>query len=728
MGTLVSPGVSITETDRTDALTQVATTEGALAGNFTWGPVEKVQTVSSEAQLVAQFGKPDTNSAPYFFTAANFLAYSNTLRVVRAVDSDQALAATTEAKDTILTATETFTAESGNATITAVGGNVSSLYVGLTLDIANSTSNTITVTIKTINSTSGTAVVTVAPTDSVTAGNAYPYGLWVKNADHYAEDATINGGLSTAGAWTAKYVGALGNSLRVETCASANAFKQDTYLSSGTPVYAANANSVITANITASASNTTLTFAANVAAMIQVGDILTVNAAGTLEEREIISIANNTTAVVNAAFSAALTSKPFNRRWKYAKLFTAAPGTSSFASDRGGANDEIHVVVVDAGGAFTGTPGTVLERYQGLSKASDAVTENGASNFYKEVINVQSPYIWWTNHLPSTTNWGESATTTFTTLSVVSRVVLRGGTDGGTLSAADLQAAYVLLADEQVSASFIMGANANTSMANYIISNVVEPKRYSIGFFSPNYSDVVNVSSTQALQNVLAYRNALPSTSYAVMDSGWKQMYDKYNKVYRYVPLNGDIAGLAARTDQVAESWFSPAGFTRGGLKIGNTLKLAFNPTQSQRDDLYLAGVNPVVSFPGEGTVLYGDKTLLRKPSAFDRINVRRLFIELEKTVERSAKYQLFEQNDEFTRSMFVNMIEPYLRSVKGRRGISDFFVVCDATNNPADAIARGEFRADIYVKPVRSINFINLNFVAVRSDVTFSEVITNLS
>jgi phage tail sheath protein FI len=204
-------------------------------------------------------------------------------------------------------------------------------------------------------------------------------------------------------------------------------------------------------------------------------------------------------------------------------------------------------------------------------------------------------------------------------------------------------------------------------------------------------------------------------------------MYDKYNQVYRYVPLNGDIAGLAARTDQVAESWFSPAGFNRGQLKIGNTVKLAYNPSQADRDTLYLKGINPVVAFPGEGTVLYGDKTLQAKPSAFDRINVRRLFIALEKTIDRSAKYQLFEQNDAFTRNQFVNIVEPFLRSVKGRRGITDFYIVCDETNNPQDAIDRNEFRADIYVKPVRSINFIQLNFVAVRSDVAFNEVITNL-
>ena len=714
MATLVSPGVSISEVDRSDALTQVALTEGAIAGHFTWGPVAIVKTVSSEAQLAAGFGKPDTNSAPYFFTAANFLGYSNTLRVARVVDQTEARNATADNSETVLTAVESFSVVGGTNVLTTTGGNTAALFAGLTMLVGNSTASNVQVTIVSVNSTA--AVLTGNVATSVTAGNAFPFGLLVKNEDHYNQTTSINTGLAGVGAWTAKYAGIAGNSLRVELCASANAYKQES----------TSANSVITANITSGLANTTLVFAATVAGIMQVGDIITCNVAGTKEEREVLTLTNTTAVVVNSAFSTALTSKPFNRRWKYAKLFSAAPGTSDFVSARGGSLDEVHVVVVDTLGVFSSTPGDVLERYQGLSVSADAISENGAGNYYKEVLNTTSPYIWWTNHITGGTNWGGLSTTTFDRVQLINRVALVGGTAGGTLAAADLQEGYDLIADEQVSASFILGASANTLMASYIINNVVEPKRYSMGFFSPDQDTVVNNVGSE-VEDIIAYRDALPSSSYAVLDSGWKYQYDKYNRVYRYVPLNGDTAGLLARTDQVAESWFSPAGYTRGALKIGNTVKLAFNPKQTQRDDLYLAGVNPIVSFPGEGTILYGDKTLLAKPSAFDRINVRRLFIVLEKTIERSAKYQLFEQNDEFTRNMFVNMIEPFLRSVRGRRGISDFYVVCDSTNNPAAAVDRGEFRADIYVKPIHSINFISLNFVAVRSDVSFSEVITNL-
>jgi hypothetical protein len=330
------------------------------------------------------------------------------------------------------------------------------------------------------------------------------------------------------------------------------------------------------------------------------------------------------------------------------------------------------------------------------------------------------------DHSTNGINWGLSAASVaFVELTQIDAASLNGGVDGGDISNSDLLRGYDFFASEQVDTSFILGASADSTLATYIISNIVEPKMFCMAFFSPDKDAVVS-NAGREVDDVVAYRNRLPSTSYAVLDSGWKYQYDKYNDLYRYVPLNGDVAGCAVRTDQTAEAWFSPAGFARGQIK--NVVKLPFNPTQTQRDDLYRNGINPVVSFPGQGTVLYGDKTLLNKPSAFDRINVRRLFIVLEKTIKRSAEQQLFEQNDSFTRQAFVSLVEPYLRSVKGRRGITDYFVVCDDTNNPGDSIDRGEFRADIYVKPVHSINFISLNFVAVRSDVAFNEVITNLA
>jgi hypothetical protein len=625
MATQVSPGVVINEIDRSDSLTQVALTEGAIAGSFAWGPILDVVTVSSETELAQNFGKPNNDTASTFFTAANFLAYSNTLRVVRAANTS-ALNATDD------------------------GG-----------------------------------------------------GLLIKNEDHY--NTTIAGTTPGEGVWAAKYAGTLGNSLRVEICASADAFR----FNSGA--------------ITADFDSNTVTFSANVDSL-SVGDTLIVGS----QKRRVTAVANATECTINVAFGAAATNgSAFIREWKYAGYFTAAPGTSTYADQRGGANDEVHVVVIDEKAAISGTANTVLERYEGLSKAEDARADNGAVSYYPSVINSKSAWVWFLEHPADGGNWGDSASNTFD--SPVAPVVasLSGGVGGETLSDAEQEAAYDLFKDEQVEVSFIMGGEASAQVAAYIINEVVEPRKYAMAFISPTKSAVVDNVGDE-VESVIAFRESLPSTSYAVLDSGWKYQYDKYNQVYRYVPLNGDIAGCAARTDQVAESWFSPAGFTRGQLKIGNTVKLAWNPKQADRDSLYLKGVNPVVSFPGEGTVLYGDKTLQAKPSAFDRINVRRLFIVLEKTIDRSAKYQLFEQNDEYTRNTFINLVEPFLRSVKGRRGISDFYVVCDESNNPQDAVDRNEFRADIYVKPIRSVNFIQLNFVAVRSDVAFNEVITNLS
>lgn len=701
MATQVSPGIRITESDNTLTLGQVALTEGAIAGNFQWGPVDKVTTVGSEEALVKTFGKPDANSADAFFTAASFLAYSNALRVVRVVAPASAFAATGAANGTQLTTTATFTTNVTHNVISAASGNVAALIPGMTVDLANSSSGTITLTVlATINSTAVST--TTTPAAAVTAGNVYAYGVYVKNEDHYNE--TFSGGSGDVGPVVAKYVGPLGNSLRVEICSGTNAYSQ-------TP-----------AQTLTVASGNVVTISANIATILQVGDIITANG----ERRQVTALATNGTELsINTAFSTALSAKPFTREWKYASLFSGAPGTSDWATQRGGSADELHVVVIDEDGAFTGTANTVLEKFSHLSKASDAKKESGGSNYYATVLNRQSAYVWWFDHPTGGTYWGNTASgTTFAKIALISGYSLKGGIAGGSIVAADLYRGYDLLADEKVEASLILGGSANTSVASYIINNVVLPKKFSMGFFSPDRDAVVDNAGSE-VDDIVAYRDALPSTSFAFLDTGWKYTYDKYNDVYRYVPLNGDVAGCCVRTDQVAEPWFSPAGATRGAIK--NVVKLAFNPTQAQRDDLYRQGINPVVSFPGQGTILWGDKTLLSKPSAFDRINVRRLFIAIEKTVEKSAKQQLFEQNDSYTRSAFVNMVEPYLRSVKGRRGISDYYVVCDETNNPPDAIGRNEFRADVYVKPIHSINFIQLNFVVVRSDVAFTEVVTNL-
>ena len=703
MATQVSPGVLVQEVDQTLAVPQTAPPTGAIAGQFTWGPLEDVQTVTSEDELVARFGKPNSNTADQFFTAANFLSYSNSLRVVRVANASAAKVATASPSATAI-AGGTFTINTGNTLMLAASGNTQNLTVGLAYHVGNSATSNVLVTVASITNTTAAQLASI-PSAAVTAGNAFPFGLYIKNQDNY--DASFADGVQAIGGeWGAKWVGKLGNSLRVDVCASANAYSQ---------------SNVASTTLTVTSGNTTATFSSNIVPYVQVGDIVTANA----EQRSVTLVQNNTAVTLNAAFSTALTGSAWTRKWKHASLFGSAPGTSTFASQRGGSLDEMHVVVVDEDGLFTGTANTVLEKFGYVSKASDAKNDVGSNVYYKDVLNNQSAYVWWLHHPSSGTNWGSAASgVAFDSPSLLQGGSLNGGADGGDAANADLIRGYDKFKDETVLMDTVLGASANTTLATYVINNIVLARKYTMGFFSPEKSDVVNNAGSE-VDSIVSYRDGLPSTSYAVLDSGWKYQYDKYNDMYRYVPLNGDTAGCLVRTSQEAETWFSPAGFTRGQIK--NVVKLAFNPKQVDRDDLYSKGINPIVTFPGQGTVLFGDKTLLTKPSAFDRINVRRLFIVLEKTIETAAQQLLFEQNDDFSRNQFVNLVEPFLRQVKGRRGISDFIVVCDETNNPPDAVDRNEFRADVYVKPIRSINFIQLNVVAVRSDVAFNEIITNL-
>jgi phage tail sheath protein FI len=328
------------------------------------------------------------------------------------------------------------------------------------------------------------------------------------------------------------------------------------------------------------------------------------------------------------------------------------------------------------------------------------------------------------DHNTSGTNWGSNASgTTFTSVTTPTLESLSGGSDGSTITDAELKTAYEKFQDsETVDVGLIMcGPSGSTTHVDNIIT-IAEERKDAIAFASPQRSDVVNItnSNTQT-DNVKGFFDSIRSSSYAVFDSGYKYAYDRYNDVYRFVPLNGDIAGLAARTDTVSDPFFSPAGFNRGIIR--GAVKLAYNPTKAQRDILYPARINPVATFPGQGTILFGDKTGLTTPSAFDRINVRRLFILLEKAIATASKFQLFEFNDEFTRANFRNIVEPFLREIQGRRGITDFLVVCDETNNTGEVIDRNEFVAEIFIKPARSINFITLSFVATRTGVSFDEV-----
>jgi hypothetical protein len=526
-------------------------------------------------------------------------------------------------------------------------------------------------------------------------------GILIKNDDHYEIVMDSN---PDVGTFAARHAGALGNSLEVSVCDSANAFS-------------------MTLTGTVSSSGTTVTGdTTSFDTEVEVGDYIIV--AGQIRQVADVTSATEieTTKAFDPAISAGATA---TKRWKFADAIGIAPGTSEYAASRGGSNDELHIIVTDSKGEFSGIPGTVLERHSFLSKASDAKSETGDSIYYVEKIKKESKYIRFLDHKDPGSNYGTAAlNTAFDTSDKSATDELSGGLDGNTGSAVDSAKieGFNLFADaESVDVAIIALGEASQAVILHVINSICEVRKDCIAVISPERDDVVNNSGNEK-DDIIAFRDSLPSSSYAVMDSGWKYQYDRYNDVFRWVPLNGDIAGLMVRTDIENDAWFSPAGYNRGLVK--NVIKLAWNPFKAERDDLYLKGVNPVITQAGQGTLLFGDKTLLAKPSAFDRINVRRLFIVLEKAIATAAKFTLFEFNDEFTRAQFRNLVEPFLRDVQGRRGIIDFRVVADSTNNTAEVIDRNEFIGDIYIKPARSINFIQLNFVAVRSGVEFSEIV----
>jgi phage tail sheath protein FI len=631
----VSPGVNVSEIDLTTVVPAVSTTEGGIAGNFRWGPIDQLTLVTSEDQLVGQFQKPTSSVNLDFFTAANFLSYGNALYVVRVATTGQQ-----------------------NATLNA----------------ANSAATLI------------------------------------KGADDYENN--YSSGIANVGDYVARYAGALGNSLKVSVCASATAYQ-----------------STLSGTYSVTSNTSTITFSANQASTLVAGDLLEIGlTAGSKQTVKVASVAaNGTTATLETTYTGdtAAANTSLVRKWEYATVTDRAPGTSNYATQRGGSADEMHIVVADEDGLWTGVKGQVVEVYQNVSMASDAKTETGATNYYKDVINNRSQYMWWTAHNGSNTNAGSAAQgTTFAGGTTAQTASFVNGADGSAPTAAQINAGYNKFKNvEDVDVSFLLAAGNGQTVVTNLINNIAEVRKDLLICLSPTSTTVVDNASYEGKQaeDVIAYRNSLPSSSYAVMDSAWKYQYDKYNDVYRYVPANGDTAGAMVRTDSVRDPWFSPAGFNRG--QIRNVVKLAWNPSKAERDTLYKNGVNPIVTFPGQGTVLYGDKTLTAGPSSFDRINVRRLFIVLEKAIATAANQTLFEFNDEFTRAQFRNLVEPFLRDVKGRRGVSDFRVICDATNNTDQIVESNQFVGDIYIKPPKSINFIQLNFVAVRTGVEFSEI-----
>ena len=662
MAFLVSPGVLVTEKDLTNVIPAVSTSIGAIGVISEKGPMDEITLISSEDEYVSVFGKPTAANFEYFFSATNFLQYGNALKVVRAV------------------------------------------------------------------------------TGNLNAGSSS--GVQIKNTTHYLDNFAA--GQASVGSFAAREAGTLGNNLKVSMCTNSTAFSS------------AGGGSNLVNDATAAIGDTTITIDDGGGDKIQVGDILefgdaagnftaapsgfyykvTANSSGTLT----IARFNQATGATETGGlrHAVVDNAQFRRFWEYHFNFDAAPTTTDDVANAGGSNDELHIAVIDEDGGITGTAGTILETHAGLSQASDAKSAEGNSLYYADYLYNNSKFIYWMDHEGTLANAGSSKVgQTFDnvgaqTISVFSSS-LTGGTDDNEPTSGEMAAAYEKFQDaETVDINFLIGgpsqgggaSAADASGATHAtkLIDIAEARKDIVAFISPARADVVNVSDPIAqTENVKNFADSLSSSSYAIVDSGYKYMYDKYNDLFRFVPLNGDIAGLCARTDTVADPFFSPAGFNRG--QIRGAIKLAFDPNQSQRDVIYKARVNPVVTFPGQGTILFGDKTAQSKPSAFDRINVRRLFILMEKAISTAAKFQLFEFNDEFTRAQFRNLVEPFLRDVQGRRGITDFSVVCDETNNTAEVIDRNEFVADIFVKPNRSINFIKLNFIATRTGVAFSEV-----
>jgi len=661
----VSPGVTVTEKDFTNIVPAVSTTRAAYAGTFQWGPIDYRVLITGENELVDLFGKPNNENYKGWLAAANFLGYGGSLTVVRCADTGPV-----------------------NAGLDGVSGG----------------------------------------------------GVRIDNADTHAAGATGDTGLwqpASGTEFVAKYAGVWGNSLKVAIVDGGGT--GDTALLVAQQGLCGSNLGIATGG---SIDSTTLYFAAvtagnsaDGATSALVGDTLRI---GSINKNYTITGSTHASAGTTFGFTPALTTlvaAGSTAHWEFAyRSYVERPTTSSNLDFLGGTGDQFAIVVIDEDGDFSGVTNSVLEVFNHVSKAIDAKDGDGNSNYYVDVINNKSKYLWVGGLIANIQTAGgySGCGITFGSVGknfgVITRSYGSGASGAYSSSAAtngNKQTSWNLFSDpDTVDVSLLVTGDADGPLSGFVI-DIADARKDCVAFVSPLRADVVDeTTTTTQVSNVVTYRDTTlnKNSSYAFLDSGWKYMYDRYTDKLRWVPLNGDMAGLCARTDNVNDPWFSPAGFNRG--QIRGAVKLALNPTdEAHRDELYKNGINPVVAFPGEGTVLFGDKTLQSKGSAFDRINVRRLFIVLEKAISTASKFQLFEQNDSFTRAQFKNMIEPFLRDIQGRRGITDFKVVCDTTNNTSVVIDANKFVADIFVKPTRSINFIQLNFVATRSGVDFSEV-----
>jgi len=733
MSFLVSPGVHVKEIDLTNVVPAVDTTIGAIAGPFQKGPVSSIVTVTSEADLLNNFGKPNADNFEFWFTASNFLKYSNTLKIVRAesgiLNAGESSGILVRDNDHYLTTFFSTTGDGQNTTndwlsrSAGVLGNSVGVEVCPTAQSYRQDLGTNNL----VNTAGAVGDKTITVDDADEAGFAFQVGDMIKFHTTASVTAVVNGALTSsinlvvdANSGTAavgqRVIGAgITDIVKIKTVTSQTALILDKAITVADDV-------VLALSPYASVESGDTQYEVTSIS----GEILSIRLKDDPDEGGLQTIIPDNSLIT--------------RRWRYADLFDAPPSQSEFNKQNGrGTGDEMHIVVFDTTGDITGFDvdvagqrvNSVIETYANLSKNPSAKSPQGDSIYYPTVFFNQSAFVYWGDHIAAGTNWGTDTATAYTSVIPITTVSLSGGTDDYAVTAGELELAYDKFADaESVDVNLVLGgpssgvtdtaAGQDTHVT--MITSLVEGRKDCVGFVSPFRSATVGIANTTTqTENVTSAFELCPSSSYMVFDSSYKYIYDKYSDVYRFVPLNGDIAGLCANTDGVADPWFSPAGFNRGNVR--GCIKLSYNPSAGERDQLYRFRVNPVVNFPGQGVVLFGDKTALTKPSAFDRINVRRLFLVLEKAIATAAKFQLFEFNDEFTRAQFRNLVEPFLRDVQGRRGITDFKVVADATNNTGEVIDRNEFIGDIYIKPARSINFITLNFIATRTGVAFSEV-----
>lgn len=808
MAIQLSPSVVVREIDLTNVVPAVSTSIGAAVIEAAWGPVMDVTTVDSENVLVQRFGKPNNFNAANWFTAANFLAYSNNSVIVRSDTTNQrnAVSKLTGSVNTVTVNSGGAGYSQGSTSVVIAAPNTiasSIAFIPMTSGGAGYTQGSTTVVIPAPAGVGGiqataTAVVDGAgaivqviitnpgsgyltvPTVTISGANTTPAvvgtvqlidgspGIQATATATVIQGAlaSISGGLGgtgyvdgasvTIGAPTGTdpvqatatlqatggvitgftvtnpgrgYVSAPTITLPTGTGAAAAVGVLGGYIASinvtnpGSGYASAPSVTVVGAN-TIPAVMGTVTVTQGGVKVNNLGDYTTFYEDG---EGVVGEFAAKYPGSLGNSLRVSMADAASFAQWEYKGQFDSAPNTSDFAQSKQSIGDEIHVVVVDRDGRWSGVAGSVLESYAFLSKASDARKADGSTAYYKDVLNNQSAYVWWMDHPAIGTNWGTAAINT-NYASIGATPITRdlvGGVDHYTATDGQRIAAFDLFTnDEELDVNLVMAGKANSIVANWVIQNLAEFRKDCVAFVSPqnaNSGEILIGNNSDIAEKIIEFRNTLPSSSYFVIDTGYKYQYDRYNDTYRWVPLNGDIAGLCARTDYTDDPWWSPAGLNRGQIK--NIVRLAFSPRKADRDNLYKSGVNPVVSFPGQGVVLFGDKTGLTKPSAFDRINVRRLFIVLEKAIATAAKYQLFEFNDPFTRATFRNMVEPFLRDVKGRRGLYDFKVICDETNNTGEVIDTNRFVADIYIKPARSINFITLNFIATRTSASFTEI-----